>query len=154
MSAGGNEPPRVRLNDNHGTLQVAGLIVNGAHPADFSALSTADVLAARNEHFAQIDAYKKRSTQKRRWLAAAMLTWGLGWLFVMRPLLPAYFAIVEIVAYIGGMITVMIADSFHTQQRDAWMRVALIRLGAMDEVLIRRRDWVMPAEFQPALWDW
>jgi len=144
--------PKVQFGDNHGTLQVARVILNNAHPADFSALSTADILAARNEHFAQIDGYQRRSTKKRRWLAATLIAWCLAWLFVMRPLLPAYFAIVEIGAYIGGMVTVMLADSIHTQRRDAWMRIALIRLGAMDEVLIRRRDWVMPTEFKPALW--
>lgn len=145
------EPPKVGLKDNHGTLQVARVILNSTHPADFSALPTPDVLAAREVHVAQIESYKRRSARKRRWFATGMITWCLGWLFVMRPLLPPYFAVVSVFAYAGGMLAVMIADSFHMRRRDAWMRVALIRLGAMDEVLMRRQDWVMPDEFESVL---
>lgn len=143
--------PRVELGDNHGTLQVARVILNSAHPADFSALATADILDAREEHLSLIDAHEERSRRKRTWLAVAMLAWGLGCIFLLSQLLPPSFVALEVVLYLGGLVALAIADTVHTRERDAWQRVALIRLGAMDQVLIRRRDWVMPADFQSCL---
>lgn len=41
MSAGGNDPPHVGLKDNHGTLQVAKIIVNRTPRTDDGALTDA-----------------------------------------------------------------------------------------------------------------